>query len=433
MLVETSLISTAYPDWGVFEGVRELFQNMRDGHLEGYDMSIDVTSNTTIFMNSSVSLPREALLIGYTTKTGKENQAGRFGEGLKLGSLVLARAGRSVAIRFGTEIWTPKIAKSKIYNTEVLAVEIKEGLRDCKELRVTIDLSKKEWNDLKHNFLPAVEYNAFKCDHGEILTEPKYKGMIYAKDIFVQEVEKLEYGYNLYKVKTDRDRRMIDEWDMKGAIRKIWGVACEEDPSFYRAFWNMLADDKRDMGFFRYSSSGISDQIASQIIADFQSEHGENAYPVLHESEAKDLSHLGGKGIVVSCGALVQIAERAVGDIDEIKQKLASSVERRYRHEELEAIEKINLFKAAALLAKTLDDPGLRSRIEIVDFNSQKTLGQYRGGRYLIARRVLSDLSETRKVLIHEIAHGYGRDGEKSHVHGIESIWAKLFDYKTRR
>lgn len=433
MLIETSLISSAYPSWGIFEGVREIFQNMRDGHLEGYDMHINVEPDAVTFSNTGVSLPREALLIGYTTKVDKEDQAGCFGEGLKIGSLVLARSGKNVKIRFGTEMWVPKIVKSNVYNAEVLAVEIVDGFEDYGVLSVVVPLSQMEWNELKYNFLTVVDYESFHCSSGEILTEPRYKGRVYVKDIFVQKMDKLEYGYNLHNVKTDRDRKMVDEWDAKRAVRKIWGTACEEGPLFYRAFWNMLMDNKRDTDFFMYSSSGIPECVAKQITDDFQDKYGENSYPVLYESEVKDLSHFGGRGVVVSCNALVQIIQTVTGDTDEIKKQLASSVKYEYKSNELDGVEKVNLFKVASLLSKILNCPDLRFKIDIVDFSASNTLGQYRGGRYLIARKVLSNLSETMKTLIHEIAHGCGRDGEKSHVSSIEQIWAKLFDYKDRR
>jgi len=430
MLVEISLKASAYSDWGVFEGVREIFQNMRDGHLDGYTMGIQVTPNSILFSNMDASLPREALLIGHTTKEDRDDQAGQFGEGLKLGSLALVRAGRKITIQFGKEIWTPKIVKSNVYDAEVLAFDIQEIGLSHNGLCIEIDLFNEEWEDMKYNFLTLVDYESASCEEGEILLDPRLRGKVYVKDIFVQEDDDLEYGYNLLDVKTDRDRRMVDAWDMKNAVRCIWKACLTKDSSLYRPFWDMLNSDKKDTSMFKYAAAMVPDQIVERVVSDFRNEHGENAYPVLYESDARDLGHFGGKGVVVSSEALARIIWRDTGDVGEIKCSLSSSVQHKYDRHELKGQEKLNLFKAVVMVAKAAGEKDLESKVDVVDFSSPTIFGQYKDERYLLARRALGDLFVCITTLIHEVAHREGVDGEKSHVHRIEIIWAKLFEQR---
>jgi len=67
--------------------------------------------------NEGAHLSREALLFGTTSKMGRADLIGKFGEGLKLGVLALVRAGRPVTIRSGSEVWNPTsqaIVKTRI-------------------------------------------------------------------------------------------------------------------------------------------------------------------------------------------------------------------------------------------------------------------------------------------------------------------------------
>jgi hypothetical protein len=60
--IEITLTSSYVRNWGVWEGLRELFQNAVDGQTEGYPMSIRRTEgNSLIIENEGGSLPRESL------------------------------------------------------------------------------------------------------------------------------------------------------------------------------------------------------------------------------------------------------------------------------------------------------------------------------------------------------------------------------------
>jgi hypothetical protein len=65
--------------------------------------------------------------------------------------------------------------------------------------------------------------------------------------------------------------------------------------------------------------------------------------------------------------------------------------------------------------------------VDIVDFRDPKINGLFKDGRTQIAKKRLSDRSETLRILVHEIAHRMGgNDGEKSHVSNIERLWAGI-------
>ena len=99
MIIELTIKTDYLPGWGTYEGVRELVQNGRDAETElNAPFSVQHRGNTLCLSNTGARMPREALLMGHTTKRGNNELIGKFGEGLKLGVLALVRAGHTVVI-----------------------------------------------------------------------------------------------------------------------------------------------------------------------------------------------------------------------------------------------------------------------------------------------------------------------------------------------
>ena len=117
MKIELTIKVDYLPNWGVYEGIRELLQNGKDAETE-YNAPLTVRyrkdSNTVGIENDGCPLPYEALLLGHTSKVGRPDLIGKFGEGLKLGILALVRTGLPVKIRSGGEVWVPSIQRSEL-------------------------------------------------------------------------------------------------------------------------------------------------------------------------------------------------------------------------------------------------------------------------------------------------------------------------------
>lgn len=100
--IELSITTTYCPDWSSWEGIRELIQNARDAEVQhGATMSVvhRPDTRTLVITNEGVTLSREALLFGNTSKVGRSDMIGHFGEGMKVGILALLRVGGGVVIR----------------------------------------------------------------------------------------------------------------------------------------------------------------------------------------------------------------------------------------------------------------------------------------------------------------------------------------------
>jgi hypothetical protein len=64
--------------------------------------------------------------------------------------------------------------------------------------------------------------------------------------------------------------------------------------------------------------------------------------------------------------------------------------------------------------------------VDVADFRDEAIRGMHKDGRELLAKKILADRNLTLRVLVHEVAHRNGGDGEKGHVSNIERIWSGI-------
>ena len=139
------------------------------------------------------------------------------------------------------------------------------------------------------------------------------------------------------------------------------------------------------------------------------------------------MEHLGRKGVIVP-RAVKEIVKQRVGSAETVTEELRTEVVRTYSWHELESAEKVNFEDAVEMIkeANPLGANALFETIDIVDFRSDDLMGQFKDGRYLVAKKLLSNRDETLATLVHEVAHEEGGDGEKGHVAALESIWSNI-------
>jgi len=446
MKVELSIKTTYLPGWGVWEGVRELVQNGKDAEVEfSSPLKVSFSKGVLKLENADVTLPYEALLMGHTTKLDKSDLIGQFGEGLKLGLLALVRAGRSVKIRSGGEVWVPTIEKSSKFDAEVLCIDIKGGRKNIKRVSVEIELEEAEWEDYSKRFifLDNVDTtNTVNTGRGSLLLAPELKGSLYVKGIFVEKDPKLSFGYDYTDAAVDRDRKMVRNWDKQWETARIWQTAISTHPDvLFEHFFTMLRDSAPDLaGFDDYAASGITEKAQQMIMDRFIEVHGDKAVPVENMEQSMQLEHLGRKGVVTPKGLRLIIQQRQ-GTLDSVKGSLEKEVLKTYSWHDLPEEEKATLLQCLELVdhavRKVLKiEASVASILEVVDFRSESLFGQFKSGKVLIAKRILPDRDETLATLLHELAHFAGQDGAHSHIAFLEKLWkgvvGPLLDEKAR-
>jgi hypothetical protein len=434
MKIELTIKLTYLEKWGVFEGIRELIQNGKDAETEfNAPLTVKHREDTKILVieNEGCSIPHEALLFGHTTKAGRGELIGKFGEGLKLGILALVRAGYGVKVRSGSEVWIPKIERSEKFDADVLVIYIESGRQPKERVQVEVsNITSEEWEMMKPCFLFL---NKTKCKdridtyYGALLLHEKDIGKIFVKGIFVEHDPKLKFGYDLTRdVEIDRDRKMVARCDLEWRIRSIWNDSLKERADLVVTYLDMVENNTGDVANLdSYSAAMLPKKVQEKAVEGFKNRHGINAVPVDTLADSKDVAHLGKNGVLVN-KPLKAILQAVLGTTEEIKASLANEVVKAYGWNELSTVEQTNLEGAIALVAKAVVDPLTLGNVDVVDFRSETIIGMFKGGRILLAKNKLSDRDLTLETVVHEVAHRNGGDGEHQHVATIEKIWSKI-------
>jgi len=430
MRIELTIKTSYLPEWGVWEGIRELVQNGKDAETE-FGAALTVRhrseSNTLVIENEGTTLPHEALLLGFTSKVGRGDMIGKFGEGLKLGILALVRKGVKVKIRSGSEVWVPGIVRSEKFDAEVLAFVIHKGREDKQRVSIEIGgIDKECWGLLQGKFLflnPPAGYERVDTYHGSILQGSDYVGKLFVRGILVQQNAPYQYGYDMRDVDVDRDRKMIDPASLRWRLASIWRDALGARPDLVPEFLRLLDAQAQDLeGLDSYAAKQLPEGIRSGVAARFREQHGEHAIPVTNLAESAEVAHLGANGVVCP-PTLRAILEAEIGNVADNKAKLSNMPSTNYSWSDLSASERMNLESAIALVNAQAQVS--LADVDVCDFRDEGLEGLF-NGRVLLGRKILGDGAKVLEVLVHEVAHRKGSDGEKSHVMEIERIWSGI-------
>jgi len=430
--------STYVSSWGLWEALREIVQNAKDEEEQsGHAMTIEWSDGVLRLHNEGADLDRKALLIGHSGKTGADLR-GKHGEGLDLALLAAVRLSRKVVIETKAERWTPSISYSEEFGANCLSITTRARKVAGPGVTVTIEVTEEEWNQYRDRFIFLSKIPDNKIvrvpEKGAILLEEHRKGHIYSRGIYVDSLPKMEFGYDLDRLDLDRDRRMIDVWNLQWNLGALYKEAVARRPELLgHRLYTMVRDGAEDTRQFHYHADEAA---AASIVAEFKAEHGDDAVPVSSIAEARELEHLGRRGVVVQEG-LRETLKKEMGDISDVKDKLKNEVVRSVAWADLPFEQKAILTQYTALIdsLRVLKDPVV-NRLDVVQFRDSRLDGLYHGddgGRISIAVKVLEDPRRLLTVLVHEVAHAVSADGDGGHGHtsAIEEIWAKLFFART--
>jgi len=293
---ELSLSSNYVSDWGVQEGVRELYQNASDQEIVDptNEMFHDYDSDTEILQigNLKSVLEISTLLLGATTKAESTDTIGHFGEGYKVGTLALIRAGKTVIFKnYGAkEIWRPRFVKSKRYGGALVLTFFTEKQMIWNpvphhNLVVEIGgITQDEYDEIAENNLhinkPVFEYDAGK--YGRILLDEELRGKIFVNGLFIERVDKMHYGYDLMPkyVKLGRDRKTVDDFTLRDKASYMWA-----EQGDVPELLDLIQANAPDINYLDWNSKKSTNTVVHD---DFREKHGNSAIPVTDQDEMEE-------------------------------------------------------------------------------------------------------------------------------------------------
>lgn len=311
-------ISTGYvPSWTYVEAVRELFQNAIDNERINPDnkMLFEYKMGKLSICNKTSKLTLDSLLIGNSTKRDDERTIGEHGEGYKIAIMILLREGKNVTVyNYGAnEIWTTKLVKSRRFNgAQVVQIDVNKTPFWSKvpnyDLTIEVEgITDSEYTNIVDSNLNLKEkLNTDDSSmYGELLLDEAEKGRVYVEGLYVCTQDYLKYGYNFKSrfVRLDRDRKLVDSFNICWYSSSIWAsIAASNSDKYADICVDMINTNAKDVEYIDKSSiweSGLK-VIAEKLYNNLVNEHGEDIIPVSSNDEYDEVHGIGMHPIIVS-------------------------------------------------------------------------------------------------------------------------------------
>lgn len=206
-------------NWSVVDAIREIIQNSIDTGTE-----IDIRHDGSIcnVWDNGNGLKTSDFILGRSSKRDDPNAVGQFGEGLKIGCLVLARENRKVYITSANKRYDFSIQYDKAWEEDLLTIDIDDFPTE-NGTNIYVECLEDEVNTASSLFLklnPQRVIDKVANEDGvknkiEILDRP---GIIYVNGLAITKIDSL-YGYNFdAKELVNRDRTAVNYSDIKRII-----------------------------------------------------------------------------------------------------------------------------------------------------------------------------------------------------------------------
>jgi hypothetical protein len=374
-------------------------------------------------------------MLGETTKAGDANMIGQWGEGGKIGALVLVRDGRGITIDSGEFRYTASIEHSDEFGKDCLMWGVRHLPKShYNGIKVVVSgISKEMWNEYRNNFLslrenPEEFEKGIIGSYGDLLSRPEDKGRVFVKGIFVNKDEKLTYGYNFHSAKIDRDRKMVQDFDLTYNIGWIMARALKTGRITAVQFMNMIQSGAKDMVHVQFHVQG---EQAEKLAQEFTRIYGVNAVPVGDQEDMRRVGHFGLKGIIVPKVLVEILSHTEIGMVNAMRKVAnvdynACSIDGIGASEAKNVREVLELLRKSNLHAIDVEFDMEDTSLTFVDFKDPRVMGTFCQGNIKLSKSILDDKVTILHVLVEELAHEKGADGSNEHKSQIHNIYCSI-------
>lgn len=402
---ETTITKQYRAQWSRWEGIREIIQNSWDETKTFPTITGD--NGKVIISDSGAGMSiAQFTLLGLSEKKGDENR-GKYGEGIKIGMVILTRENLKVIVE--SRDWISTIIFEEFSGQQVATYYYAENRSPIIGTRVTIhNLSLTEFTKIiGGRFLNTMgddDIITTGTYTGKIL-KGIYRGKLFSKGIYVSELPDYEFGYELNTIELGTDRNFTSSYALKSNVGQLFKYIKNEH---IERVLSTLLEGKTE------ESKNVYLEINRAIAVQFVKENGR----VIISSEQKEagkVSHLGGEFMLIKSESLVSQLSRygiktAESFIKEEEIKIAEKKlitvgeldEKRYTilHKAMRLIEKTKMFTT------NLSEMVAQNKIKImIDGGS---CGGYSNNEFItIDSRNLISMAKAIDVLSEEMIHHY--------------------------
>lgn len=410
-------ISEKYvPEWGTWEVGREVISNAIDADKLGYNVKSVNKDHLQITTRTRPTLA-QIKFIGGGTKNATTGTIGCFGEGIKLAAMVCQRLGGEMTIRFDQY----DVSYELIHDEDLGFRSIIMKVADAEEFHdgMVVDIRLTDISiATSGKFLPAT------TKEGIVEKIDPEKMIIYNKGVFVAEKPtKSLFDWNL-NTSINRDRNVIDMWDIGNAIATIL------DRKMTTLIARELLESEADMfevECIKKHRYNINRGAAQCFLDALKQKHGTDIVMATDNADANRLARRLGKKVILIDDTFRQIIQ-TISPEDRIP-----STEEVITHEDRLDIDKTDKYDLSEMekLIEILEIP-----VEVYVFqgdgHKEFGLADFKNGRkrvYLNSVLFESGYSSKRlETFVHELAHinTKASDGEFSFESELSRIGGVL-------
>lgn len=290
-------ISEKYvPEWGSWEVGREVISNAIDADKLGYQVKTVNKDHLQVITRTRPTLA-QIKFIGGGTKNNTTGTIGCFGEGIKLAAMVCQRLGGEMKIAFDQYEVSYELVHDEDLGYRSIIMHVKDS--DSFQDGMVVDIFLENiCSSVSGKFLPA------GSKEGMIEKVSEDKMIIYNKGVFVAEKPtKSLWDWNL-NTSINRDRNVIDMWDIGSAITSLLDRKMTTDIATH------LLESPSDMfeveciEKHRYN---MGKGTAQCFLDAFKKKHGTDIVIATDNTDANRLARRLGKKVVVIDNAFRQI------------------------------------------------------------------------------------------------------------------------------
>ncbi|MFF2532505.1 ATP-binding protein [Brevibacillus sp. NPDC058079] len=233
-------ISDSYvADWQREDAIREFIANA----LDAGDPRLVHNGKEARISDSGEGIMKKNMVLGGTSKNNQANAIGKFGEGLKMACLVLARTGSNVKIETVGTTYTAMLEYNEEFESNLLVIEYVKNARK-KGSSIVFECTEEELQSAKNKFIhfQGLRKKPVSLDNLEVYLEGN--GRIYVNGLETAEKTGI-FNYNvLDKVALDsRDRNSVDESRFRHWLARFLSKTNNEE--IISAFLSKWKDNSR--------------------------------------------------------------------------------------------------------------------------------------------------------------------------------------------
>jgi len=400
--------------WDLWDALREcIYQEFLDLFKS---WKITQENGRTIVEGHGAHINLRNLLLGGSDK--QEGQRGRFGEGTKLGWLVLLRENIFFSLTSG-EFHNLHARWTELFGEQVMEVCWDEG-EFFNGSRYELEYAGELWED--RVIRPGDPRILFEDAWGRMILEEGAQPQFYVKGLWVGPARPYggmycAFGYNFPDLPLAEDRQISDTWEATRRIGRVWASVSDEE--LLTRFWHAVEDGRAEASANMTSVQIMAPKAHKRAM---QQTFGSRVVVATDTDSQREAEYRGLKPVQFDWG-LQSAAKEIVGTDREELAAVAGAAFTQFPKSRLSEAQR----KILDMLLRLAGRAGMTRDVQPYML-PPNVLGQAMGDKIALDVSVFGDAQKAIAAWLHEAAHieHHTDDATAAHVDAVATVAAKV-------